>query len=294
MITEQMFRKLHLLRTQQGYSIREISRRTGLSRTTVKHWLKVDVLTKPKYHRKPRATLLTPFEDRLNTWLDEDVDRPVNDQKTALAIFEELQREGFTGCYSLVTDYIRHWRAAKGSALKTAFVPVQSVPGDDSIVINGLYRKLLVADSKNDSARIYEKPDLVKQRWMEWLYMLEQQPDVVHQSFLGPGEEIAGLSPSPNNPRKKALVVLARKKGLSRNTIAEHLGVTRKTVKNYLDDFRAGGTKLLFGRKRKSLKSENPELRKAVFSLLHEPPSLSGFNRTTWRIGANLRFPLTH
>ena len=31
-------------------------------------------------------------------------------------------------------------------------------------------------------------------------------------------------------------------------------------------------------------KSDDPKLKAAVFSLLHEPPSLSGYNRTTWRM----------
>jgi len=48
--------------------------------------------------------------------------------------------------------------------------------------------------------------------------------------------------------------------------------------------FEAGGEDLLLGRKRKTRKADDESFKQALFSLLHEPPALSGHNRTTWRM----------
>jgi hypothetical protein len=60
--------------------------------------------------------------------------------------------------------------------------------------------------------------------------------------------------------------------------------MNRKTVRNYLTAFQSGGIELLFQRKTKRVKADDTKLKSAVFALLHEPPSLSGYNRTTWRM----------
>jgi hypothetical protein len=51
----------------------------------------------------------------------------------------------------------------------------------------------------------------------------------------------------------------------------------------YLKKFRTGGADGLFSRKTFTLKENDEDLKKAIFCLLHEPPSLSGVNRTTWK-----------
>jgi len=113
---------------------------------------------------------------------------------------------------------------------------------------------------------------------------MELRPSIAQQCSRGNGDLIKGISQSPNSPRKRALAVLAQKQGFSIGATAKHLGVSRKTVRGYQTAYQEYGTKLLFGRKQKNLKSDDPDFQSAVFALLHEPPSLSGFNRTTWRM----------
>ena len=60
--------------------------------------------------------------------------------------------------------------------------------------------------------------------------------------------------------------------------------MSRMTIRRYCADFQSGGTELLFGRKPRERKADEPGFKNAVFALLHEPPALSGFNRTTWRM----------
>jgi len=123
-----------------------------------------------------------------------------------------------------------------------------------------------------------------KQQWMEWLYSLEMRDSIALQCLQGNAELIDKISESPNSPRKRALVILAQKQGFSINAIAEHLGIERNTVRRYLTTYEKCGAEELFQRKQKKLKSDVAEFQNAVFEFLHEPPALSGFNRTTWRM----------
>ena len=60
--------------------------------------------------------------------------------------------------------------------------------------------------------------------------------------------------------------------------------MSRNTVKKCLLLFSTGGLDALLSRKERPRKANDESFRKMLFGLLHEPPSLSGFNRTTWRM----------
>ena len=83
--------------------------------------------------------------------------------------------------------------------------------------------------------------------------------------------------------RNKALCVLAEANGIQKTTIYEFLGINKTTGRKYLKAYKSGGIDALNYRKRVPKKSEDEEIKKAVFSTLHEPPSLHGINRTTWK-----------
>ena len=99
-----MIGKIRRLRFRDGLTISEICRKTGISRNTVKKWLNAADDTEPKYQRKAKPTLLTPYEERLKGWLETDSRRPKRDRRTGLALFAKLQQEGFTGSYTRVTE----------------------------------------------------------------------------------------------------------------------------------------------------------------------------------------------
>ena len=106
-------RRLHY---RDALSISEIARRTGLSRNTVKRWLKAGEDTEPKYRRKTPDTVLTPYLPRLRQWLEADARRAKRDRRTALRLHAELQALGYTGSYSRITEYIRRWREEGGTS----------------------------------------------------------------------------------------------------------------------------------------------------------------------------------
>lgn len=60
-----MIGKIRRLHRRDHLSEREIARKTGLSRNTVRKWLHGEVPEPPKYQRTAQACKLTPFEDSL-------------------------------------------------------------------------------------------------------------------------------------------------------------------------------------------------------------------------------------
>ncbi len=64
-------------------------------------------------------------------------------------------------------------------------------------------------------------------------------------------------------------------------------GVSDRTAYKWLARFRDGGAAALGDRssapRTVRKKADNEEIKKALFSTLHEPPSLHGINRTTWK-----------
>ena len=119
--------------------------------------------------------------------------------------------------------------------------------------------------------------------WNAWLAKVERGTD---DSSLPPETHQylkAALTRGSAKARKQALVMMARSQGFTIRNISAFLGVSRTTVKSYLHAFDESGIEGLFHRKQRQKRSDSPKLRDAIFQLLHEPPSLSGLNRTIWR-----------
>jgi transposase len=257
MITNSMFNKLKKMYYRENLSIREISRKTGLARSTIRKWLAINPVSKIKFHRLPVAKKLDPFEPWVLCALNYDINLPKCQQRTALMLFKEIQNQGFTGSYSIVSIYVRQWRE----------------------------RTIKLSPDLNKENNHRYKTLLDKQEWMEWMYTVDRQDG--YSADQTPSDIqllLDKLKPATNNPRKKVLAVLANAQGFSANMIAQHLAISRVTVRKYVATFKAGGGTALLENRMRKRKSDNPELKKAIFSLLHEPPSLSGFNRTSWKM----------
>ena len=56
---------------REQMSIREISRRTGLARNTVKKYLRAGD-DEPRYARRASSSKLDPYAEKLSTWLADD------------------------------------------------------------------------------------------------------------------------------------------------------------------------------------------------------------------------------
>ena len=149
---------------RDGLSLSEIERRTGLTRKTVRLWLRAAEQTESKYRRRPAEdTKVAPFAAQLTKALEVDARRPKRDRRTALKLFREIQAVGFDGDYSRVTAFVRRWRDNGGQALVKAYVPLRFELGEafqfdwseERLVIGGVWRKILAAHLKLCASRAF-------------------------------------------------------------------------------------------------------------------------------------------
>lgn len=148
--------KVRRLYYRDKLSLSEIERRTGLTRKTIRKWLKAPEGIEPKYRRRSMDSKIAPYAERLLKMLEIDTKRPKRERRTALKLYAELKALGFDGDYSRVTGFIRHWRQDGGTAVTKAFVPLRFEPGEahqfdwseEHIIIGGVWRKVLLAHLK--------------------------------------------------------------------------------------------------------------------------------------------------
>jgi transposase len=105
-----MYAKIRRMFFREHMSVSEIRRRPSLSRNTIKKWLESPDEAVTRYQRAKATGKLTPFEPGLLLALEADVHRPKRDRRTALMLFDVIKKEGFSGDYTLVTDFIHNWR----------------------------------------------------------------------------------------------------------------------------------------------------------------------------------------
>ena len=146
--------------------IREISRRTGLSRNTVRKYLATDIV-EPQYPKRKTPSKLDDYEQTLTSWLFRESKRQRKYRRSVKQLFRDLVDLGFTGSYDRVAAFARLWREAQKEAARTAskntFVPLQFAPGEafqfdwseDWVVIDGVSTKLQVAHFKLCHSRAF-------------------------------------------------------------------------------------------------------------------------------------------
>ena len=137
----------------EGRSIRSVSRSTGLSRNTIKKYLKDE--SPPSYQRQAppvRHKLCNGFDLRLQELFDQDQKRPRRERRTAQKLYEQLVVEGYTGSYSPVQRFVRDLKRA-GAGSGDAFIPLHFAAGDalqfdwseERVVLGGVEQKVKVA-----------------------------------------------------------------------------------------------------------------------------------------------------
>ena len=95
MITMEMIGKVRRMKLRDKLSNTAIAKLTGLSRNTVKKWLKAPGDVVPKYSRESPAGKLTAFEATLEQALTADSHRPKHGRRTAKALFTQIQAQGY-------------------------------------------------------------------------------------------------------------------------------------------------------------------------------------------------------
>jgi transposase len=153
-------------RYRDHYSIREISRRTGLSRNTVRKYLRADSV-EPKFNVPDRASKLDPYANKLSQMLGQEAAKSRKQKRTAKQLHADLMALGYDGSYNRVAAFARDWKAARQREQNTTgrgvFVPLTFLPGEafqfdwseDWAMIGGERTKLQVAHFKLSYSRAF-------------------------------------------------------------------------------------------------------------------------------------------
>ena len=88
-----------------GYSMREISRRTGISRSTVSRYLDDDFNPVHALYGEKRYGVLTPYMDEINRMAMQGI--------MSIAIFKVIQENRYTGSESNLLHYVSNWRRCR-------------------------------------------------------------------------------------------------------------------------------------------------------------------------------------
>ena len=114
--------------------IREIARRTGLSRNTIKKYLREDAV-EPRFKTPSRPSKLDPYADRLSAWLLAQTRKSRKERRNV--------KLGYDGSYERVAAFARAWRADRHRAEQTTgrgtFVPLVFQPGEAKAELDRSY-----------------------------------------------------------------------------------------------------------------------------------------------------------
>lgn len=110
----------------EGLSIRELSRRFGVHRQTIRKMLEHSRPPGYRQQRPRRRPVLERFVGIIDQILEADQERPRKQRHTAQRIFDRLREEyGYEGGYTTVKDYVRARRVES----REMFVPLVHRPG---------------------------------------------------------------------------------------------------------------------------------------------------------------------
>ena len=137
MIDKHAVFEIHRL-ADAGLSLRRIAARLGMSRKTVKKYLKNPDATFAG--GKPRGSKLTPCRPLIDEFLEQDPD------VHATVVLQRLREKGFEGQITIVRDYIREKRGKMKTP--TPFIRFESAPGDQVQIDWGHFGALTYGQSR--------------------------------------------------------------------------------------------------------------------------------------------------
>jgi transposase len=151
---------------REGMPIREIERRTGLSRNTIRKYLRAGAV-EPKFKVPERPSKLDSFAEKLSGWLRVEASKSRKQRRTAKQMHADLAALGYEGSYGRVAAFVRAWKADRQRDSQTSgrgtFVPLVFAPGEafqfdwseDWALIGGERIKLQAAHTKLSHSKAF-------------------------------------------------------------------------------------------------------------------------------------------
>ena len=153
-------------RLREGLSVREIVRRTGLSRNTIRKYLRSSIV-EPAYPQRKSPSKLDEYAETLARWLASEPGKSRKQRRNLRRMYADLMTLGYRGSYDRVAAFARQWRQQQQERERTAgrgtFIPLRFAPGEafqfdwseDSAIIAGDRCKLMVAHFKLSYSRAF-------------------------------------------------------------------------------------------------------------------------------------------
>ena len=157
-----VIRRWHL---REGVSIREIARRTKLSRNTIGKYLGNGEL-EPIYPERKSSSKLDPYAQALASWLERESTRGRKHRRNLRQLYGDRVALGYRGSYDRVAAFARARREQQqdvARASRSTYVPLVFAPGEAFqfdwseawAVIGGERQKLAVAQFKLCHSRAF-------------------------------------------------------------------------------------------------------------------------------------------
>jgi transposase len=102
MVGVEQWAEIRRMHEVEGLSIREIARRSGRDRNTVRAALRSE--GPPRYRRGPRPSKLDPFKDEIHRLLEGEPALP------GKRVREKIEEDGYAGSKTILDDYLREVR----------------------------------------------------------------------------------------------------------------------------------------------------------------------------------------
>ena len=151
---------------REELSIREISRRTSLSRNTIRKYLRGGAV-EPKFNVPVRPSKLDRFVDKLSHWLKVEAGRSRKQRRTVKQLHADLVVLGYEGSYGRVAAFVREWKSdlqrVQHTSGRGVFVPLLFQAGEafqfdwseDWAILCGVRTRLQVAHFKLAHSRAF-------------------------------------------------------------------------------------------------------------------------------------------
>lgn len=243
---------------------------------------------------------LGPYTAALEQMLANNDILPIGRRRSVTALYRELRdQHGYGGGYSAVRRYCLALQEVElRIEIGVTDVPI-ATEWETIITMTQRKRVYRLAPHKRGNNRtplgrlaIVMRRDLKMERHraaFDWMHALQQRPqdNALVDSTLAALPDHQKLLEKLHSERaiirNRVLTICAHAYGVAQTDIAEFLGISRASCRKYQRIFEAGGADaLLTPEIRSSRKFDQEDLKKAVFRLLHEPPSMHGINRTSW------------
>lgn len=115
---------------REGVSIREIGRTLHHSRRVIRRAIESADPGEYRLVQERPAPVLGPWKEKIDALWDESQKMPRKQRYTARKIYQELEKQGYTGSEVTVSRYVGHKRRV--SQAKQVFLPLEFDPGEDA------------------------------------------------------------------------------------------------------------------------------------------------------------------